>query len=60
MILARFTVVCDGCGLVGPSSTGSPTSAVSSAQADGWAYDGLARNPTHNWCPPCTKARKES
>lgn len=62
MILAEYTVVCDGCGRQGPSSDRLRTDAQLRAQADHWTCDMVDNRPiaAKHWCPECTKARRET
>lgn len=62
MILSRHTIICDGCGLAGPSSDHTAVPAQLRARADQWTLDEhpnliVARK---HWCPDCTRARKEA
>lgn len=59
MIVSTHTVLCNGCGLSGPSSDVSPGLARAAAKTDDWTTQPGPRHPI-DLCPPCTTAAKET
>lgn len=59
MIVTEHTVVCDGCGKHGATAA-TVLDAVYRSASDGWACEGISRNPEKNWCPECKTNREES